>query len=957
MRKLLILVGLLLLSTVIAVPALPVLAQGDPWTCTYDFAEGDGGFVSHLDAIYEDGVWQSNDATFDPDGLIFYLVFPAATDVTSIQATGFVAAFRGDSDFEVYWGNNTPFSDELIQYDITDAGGVAFDETDTTLYEDATGVWFGLTTTNPTSDSYYDFIELEGEGPSPCQGELVRPLIGYEVHEFGIIDDIAEVDRDLCPGCEEVNIVAGFSAYVGSPVYAAASGTVIDVRASTAFDCPSRTDFGLSLGQICGVDLRPETTGEITRLRYEIPRTNLSIPQQVAAYTVAIQSGDREFNYVVANAPDYVQVGLEINAGCRIGETVPMLGVSGYIEVDDKFRSISGLASEFGVTMITIFEDGQKVEFLPELTIEPSVSAPCNVDENFASCVGDGKIALESNWETSGAATFSDPGFILAPGSSVRTNPPLNLDATREPRLIVQAESISGSTTMQVRLGTTTQSFAVSGAATNYTLAAAEHEPDVGTFFTVLIQNTGTISGLRVLSACVQFTKDGEGDPIDPPPPDEPPDEAACTFSNSSFEDGTTGWTLSGSAQTGTGEVYLPDNETISQEITLEAGTYTLNVVAGVWAYNDYAPDDENVTGGIELEYAFPSSFTTIDTKTWAELASNTVVYSVSVVVGSDTTDDFFIRPDISDPPTGARGLAIRAVCIGEGEDGGIPDDPGEISGGIFEATCNTIPVPTGNSISSWFSWHWANLNSFFQCDLMVLLNAMYSLALRQYQLFRWSLLYNQAVMQQSWDWAGAQLFPWLAGHFTNIAVGQVTTINTTGGEEQCGNVFCLLQGLFSGIGGFISTLLDGIRAITLEVVGLLYDLLSTALNAIITMLQQILGFIFSVLGMVVGIAVDLVGLLIQLANTAAEIFQLLIQAVVRLITAWVDATPADIIPSCALDQTSARCIFFYIAERTVFTESGTLFMPAAAGGIYLSLFIWIINRLRRTLMDLGVLS
>jgi hypothetical protein len=40
MRKLLILVGLLLLSTVIAVPALPVLAQGDPWTCTYDFAEG-----------------------------------------------------------------------------------------------------------------------------------------------------------------------------------------------------------------------------------------------------------------------------------------------------------------------------------------------------------------------------------------------------------------------------------------------------------------------------------------------------------------------------------------------------------------------------------------------------------------------------------------------------------------------------------------------------------------------------------------------------------------------------------------------------------------------------------------------------------------------------------------------------------------------------------------------------
>jgi hypothetical protein len=396
---------------------------------------------------------------------------------------------------------------------------------------------------------------------------------------------------------------------------------------------------------------------------------------------------------------------------------------------------------------------------------------------------------------------------------------------------------------------------------------------------------------------------------------------------------------------------------TFAQSVTVPAGTYDLTVVAAIWSYNSFTPDDQD-TDDVEIEYDFGAGSVSLDTHTYGEFAqnNNVVVFTTSLVVASDTTDVFLFEVTLNSPATGVRGLAIRSVCIGDEGTGEGGDGSGD-GDGIFTPNCSgDIATPTGNDISSWIGWHWAQSNKFFRCELIILLNEMYRFFQKSWITTTWSIRWSQAATVKTVNWFGKYFVGWLGGHLNNIAVGQVTTINSSG-DEQCGNVFCLLESLVNGVGGIVNTLLDGIRSIVEEVVGLLYDLLSTALNAIITMLQQILGFIFSVLGMVVGIAVDIVALLLQLVATGAELFQLLIQAVVRLITAWTNAIPADVIPSCAFDQTNARCMFFYIAERTVFTESGTLFMPVAAGGIYLSLFIWVIARLRRALMDLGVLS
>jgi hypothetical protein len=929
MRKLLILIGLALLSIVVAVPAL---AQGDPWTCTYDFADGPGGFVSWFDAEWSDGVWQSSPAA-DPDSFIIALTFPASTDVDSIQVTGFVSDERLDSDYEMYFGDGTPFTN-IIQYDLTDTTGIAFDETDTTSRPGVTGVWFGITTVGVTPDSYYDLIELEGEGPSPCEtATYVRPLDASHLDQLVVNPNALATEAD--------NAVFATSVAPGASVFAAADGVITEMRI-----------------------LDPETDCDINFNRADIPLYSfpcmLLIPDSSTPYfpdggrpdttganvwLVRLFANDgREFTYFVEAADYYLTEGQEVAAGCILGKT---------FRIEDG-QTPPVYEDEPGLTIVAVRESGMIIESLDLFTVEPDETTACNVDPENANCMGNVQLNDPAEWESSSGVIWNEPGYTLLGGFDAHLRTSMNLDPAQKPELIVRARATGGGNgNVTLTLGQTTQAMSLSEGAgfTDLIIAGDEHLPD-GTFYTVRILNDGT-SNIDVQSVCVQFTDDGEGNEIENPDPPPPP----CIFSNNSFNDGTTGWSVS-STEPGPGELRVATGGTFAQNITVPAGTYDLTVVASIWHYNSFVPDDED-TDDVEIEYDFGAGNVTLDTHTYGEFiqSNNVIVFSTSLVVASDTTDDFIFEVTLNSPATGVRGLAIRSACIGDegaGEGGG-GDGSGD-GDGIFTPNCSgAIATPTGNDISSWLGWHWAQSNKFFRCELIILLNDMYRFFQKSWITTTWSIRWSQAATVKTVNWFGRDFVGWLGGHLSNIAIGQVTTI--TSGEEQCGNVFCLLESFVTGFSDVVTTLLNGIRDIMEDVIGGLFNLLSTALNAIISILQQLLGFILSTLGLIVGIAVDLVGLLIQLASTAAELFQLLIQAVVRLITAWTNAVPADVIPSCDFDQTSARCMFFYIAERTVFTESGTLFMPAAAGGVYLSLFVWVINRLRRALMDLGVLS
>lgn len=655
-----------------------------------------------------------------------------------------------------------------------------------------------------------------------------------------------------------------------------------------------------------------------------------------------------EFTYFVADADRYLEEGQTVTAGCVMGQTM---------QVEGGFNPPEYL-SEPGMTIVNMRQDGAIAPLLASLSIEPEAdAAACNIppgDEN-ENCMGDVLLNDPAEWETSSGVTFNEPGFTILGGFDAHIRTSMNLDPLQKPELIVRLRATGGGNgNFTLTIGQTTEEFSISESAgyQDVSIAGAEHDPD-GTFYTIRVLNDGT-STLDIQSVCVRFTDDGGGNPIDNP---DPP-TAACIFTNHSFDSGDDDWTVA-SGETGPGEIRLQSTGTISQNVTLSAGTYDVTVVAALWHYSSYSPDDQD-SDDVDLEYSFDGGFTALDSHTYGEFAdnNNVVVFSGSVVVGSDTTDDFAFKPTLNSPPTGVRGLAIRSVCIGDEGDGGPGGESGgDEGGGIITPSCGAIATPTGNAFNTWISWHWAQLNKFYRCQLLPLLQSLYKFLQKSWITVSWSMRWSQAATVKTVNWFGHEFVPWLGGHLSNIAVGQVTTITTA---EQCGNVFCLLQSIANGFTDIVTTLLDGVRDIMEDVIGGLFDLLSTALNAIIDILNRLLNFVFSVLGAVVGIAVDIVGLIIQVIARAAELFVLLIEAVVMIVTAWANASPIDpggILGSCALDQTSARCMFFYISERTIFTESGQYFMPVFAGGIYLLLLLWVIRRLTKALMDLGVLS
>jgi len=956
MRKLLILIGLVLLS--VAVPAAPVLAD-PPDPDFFDFTVGlhEWEFVhcnipNSGEQVNGFGIRTNHDADGGCDNLIRMEYFYAETvTLTSVTVTfaepleaGYIFVF-GASPWDFSPGVGGP----LLIDEIADGGETEFE-------------WTGSQVSGGLSFQFLDGQDIGEEMPHTqgiesiaveylIEHEYVRPLAAADLEELVANPNPASSDAD--------NAVFAISNQQTVNVHAAADGVITEMRPATQDDCEPNFNnaqeglFGPPL--ICSVLLVEDGTP------YYLDGLRDGAIAGNTWFVRLLGDDSAEFTYFVSSPDVYLSEGQSITAGCVIGRTILL----------DNGETPPNYVAGTGLAIVAVREAGTIIDSLDAFTIEPDASIPCNVAPENENCMGDVQLNDASQWELSDGVIWNSPGARLLGSLNARIRTTMNLDAAQKPELIVRARASGGGNgNVELTLGQTTQEFSISEAAgyQNLTIAGDEHEPD-GTFYTVRITNTGT-STIDVQSICVRFTDDGEGNPVENP--DQPP--PPCIFSNNSFNEGTAGWSVS-STEPGPGEIRVASGGTFAQNISVPAGTYDLTIVAAIWHYDSLVPDDEDADD-VEIEYdPFGAGSVALDSHTYGEFVqnNNVVVFSTSLVVATDSSGVFLFEVALNDPATGVRGLAIRSACIGDegsGEGGG-----GSGNGdGIFTPNCSgNIATPTGNDFGVWISWHWSQLNKFYRCELIILLNDQFKFLQKSWITVTWSIRWGQASAVQTINWFGKYFVGWLGGHLSNIALGQVTTISTS---EQCGNIFCAATSLFNTLGDVLNNILNGITGISTGLIDLgnnivdaveglglgLIDLAQTLLDGLLPAIYQIvvvlLGIFSGVIGLLGTVLLGIFSFLFDVIERAIGLFDLLRLAILTMVEAWINAPVAVFpeFPNCSFDGSQPLCLVFWMLNNTVFSSYGQYFMWVVAIGMWLNLFVWIIRKCRQALMDLGVL-
>lgn len=800
-----------------------------------------------------------------------------------------------------------------------------------------------------------------GGGGSGTPLDLTRPLAEEDEHPFYEMYDFEYV-QSLDPSITYDNrTVWAFSDGLGAPVYSAAAGTVLSVRKQTAADCDSNAPdiidgaMQAAIGNAnCFITIPKPIANETFDLIY---RTNLA-----NSYIVDITYEDDPltiFRYVVNNAPEYISPGWVINAGCILGEVVPLLNLTA-IELESV--SVSSLAGQgdfglsFGlrslnteigvVTMAAANLELPEFDFLyhiyPGLVNYAQFDDACNKNTDYADCLGDATLSHQNQWTSTGSVAWGTgvalglDGVRLSPGAAISAQ--FNLDGTQTYSMTVVAKVIGATEDSEInlRLGQTTVNSTVIASAGDRMHVISPHFPipDAGSFYTVSVQNTGR-EIIEVTSICVTSTTNNPG-------------LSACYFDNHSFEYGASSWTLSTGVEWGQGSIDVPWNETLSTNINISppvgGGVYTLRVTAvllknAFFSYENYTPlINPQPTVNLQYEMPFGSGFTSItapggvDVDYWEwNLQNDTMVFEQEIVVANPINGTFTLKPIVDDASdTNVSGLKILDVCLsgytppGQGAVG--PPNP-------FNPKCSPIAPPNGNSIGDWTYWHFSNLDQFFQCDLMVLLNRIYKTMIEAYETFGWSIRYSQSAWINVVNWLGDDLFPWLEGHFNNMARGSVITINSS---EQCGNIFCAFTILVEQIGQAIQSSFDTFNLIITELLSPIIDgllpLMFSAIALLINIISQIINVGFGLLNMFLGVIANLI-------TYTGIIFG-----------AWNNSVPLAIpgLPLCGVDpQGDALCITLWMMENTIFSGIGALIIPLIIGFGSIMLILWGFGELR----------
>lgn len=808
------------------------------------------------------------------------------------------------------------------------------------------GVWMSVARRIVTPGSASNYVRLKSVsvtyielGTTPTEGTvpegLIRPLTADdEEEEFGVYESEEEEES------AEKTVIA-FSENVGDYVLNAGNGIVEVVEPLTSQMCKSR----LRSGSVCLVPVPESVTGEDEHeyrvILGEISGTDFSIN----AYRVVVADTENgvEFEYFVADAPQYVNVGDTINAGCYLGKTFEILPIFG--------------GANRAVTVVTALDSvtGDPMTLLPALNVYGILENACNIDPAFSTCIGDADLSDPTQWTESGPVNWQNPGILL--GSNGRISQTMNLNQSEEQSLTVGARLISfsgGTANVRLQLGsevrnTSITQFTQLNELMEYRIPLDFYNPDVGTFYTISITAAGNFQ-IEILYACVTQGDDAPGGPA-----------SQCYFSNHSFDYGTTDWNPMGGPIAGFGYVTMDLDSEISQEVHLFPNEDDSPHVYTVWI--TYGPhfdlyQEPNFDFEYTVEFKYPSS------EAWeavgATVTDNGAIFghSFTFEVDSEITDDFAIRVNFTAGNSTLLGVRIYDICI-------RPPYPQQNTFGgdwFFTYSCSYVSKPSGTQqLSDWTEYHWLQLKRFFDCDLMTLLRRIEISLNNFFKTILWAVRYWMSLLVYWAQWLATDLFPWLNGHFHNMAIGQTTFITT--GSESCGNIFCFFTDIFATGGSVFSDLINAIQGIFNDIASVLQSLINQLgglLSQIVAqilapIINTILGIINQAVSMLLTIVTGIVGIAFSLLNLVFAFFNQLLGLVNTIVTAWNTATPTAIpgLPTCAIDpQSNGICIGLWMMENTIFSGTGALLIPLIIGYSSIMLILWAIGTFKKTLME-----
>lgn len=799
-------------------------------------------------------------------------------------------------------------------------------------------------------------LTLQGTGDNPFSDTgLYEPLAEIDP-EFGIWDyaNLPPITNPAFVGdpsgfsYPDENLVIAMSQDIGDLVYAVAPGEVLYVQRLTRDeDCFLR----LFIRCYLSIDvMRFQEAYEHGMLAYFV---NLS-----SIYKVGVSYGGTNIiEYFVEDAPRYVSIGLQIDAGCILGKTTELVG-SGVID-DLSFDTGLGIQLDFidpevftrGAAFLRMLdENGDTVQLLPLLTEPVDPGAACNADPALAACIGDPELNKSELWETQGSVQWiPGGGAVLRRASSIKLSG-LNLNPAIAYSLTVTVKRVGDTGSITLRLGTTNlTNIALTLPTDQYEIPADIHTADQSPLYSAQITNTGQNS-IEVLSFCVT---DGT--------PNQRPN--TCYFVNYSFDDGISRWTVSGAVVPGFsgGEIVMPDGSTISQNVRLYpdgSGThnYELYVIAKL-----VGGSDADMTSTAQFLYQFPSSeaWTAIsspaDTDSYAfglfhQWPNQEVLFSIQVPISSLTEGTFSIGYEETRGFEAPGIVTVKEVCLNDPfahhptDGGGSPP---------FRPVCNSVSVPTTDELGEWIFYHWSQLDRFFQCDLMVVLNRIFATAYATYEFIQWQTLYWQAVASGATNWATKDMIYWVGGHFANIANGRTTTIIQQPGGGTCNDIGCIISQIIALLGDIVNRIVgpivDAIGNVVL-IFGDVIDILGDIVDALLNLLNAAFSLMFTAV-------TGLLTLIFGLITVILSFFSNFIITLESLATAINSASPRPIpgVPQCQLDpQSSAFCAILWALENTIFSGEGALFIPLIIGAMSIHLLLWSVSFIKRNLTKIG---
>ena len=616
--------------TLVITGAAVAPAQGQElveYTLNFDFTVDDGGWVAGppaygvdgLDANYNPGIgWntvrRSEVETVNADagrrnfGLITY-TFDQPVDLTYVD---FTYAFGSGAtsqhrSFDLYLDGS-----QVLSYNQSVPVSVSRTVDRITIYIAYSDAYDPNHSPRGVISAaelrYLDYAQPE---------EFVRPLTTDNIGPASILQS---------PETTPSPVTYAYSNVPGDPVHVAVDGIVSEVRTARQSDCEADLGITKTIEYKLLIYINTCIIGSVDYEYEDILSDIGNSAQNLFSYWIApydlnplnaigwwggslnadlvtiLDNEGRVWKYWVENAINYVEPGVQVSAGCVLGETLQLSRVDfntliSFGVFGGDILNVTNPSNQ-GFTAVVMPPELTGDELIPPNGLEPSLGE-CNKPAEFAGCIDGISTKFVGSWDAD-RAYFQQNGIVrMEAGGSISMQ--VNIDVERAPELHVAwrpAFGIAGVVVAQevginlngglgtARFGTGYQTSQL----TNPTSATYQQDridlsnanPDLaGGFYTFSLESYDV--ALEIQYVCLAFQEDEEGNELPPAPP------GSCYFQDASFNEDGTAWTTSSASVTfKDGKAELPSGEWVGQDVRLfpkydetnAIQTYKVTVVA-----------------------------------------------------------------------------------------------------------------------------------------------------------------------------------------------------------------------------------------------------------------------------------------------------------------------------------------------------------------------------------------